>query len=392
MKKELLTLLLIVMSSCIVSCGNDTSTSNSLYEKEVIIVSRATKIEQLIGDFDRQRQEPTSNLTGQRYNLFFTDLGAPFHHKERTYLLFGDTVPSANDPIAYTTDHSPGDGLELHFLQDNVGNYNPITIPGIRLSGFEVPMEGISIDDRMYIYATTDHTQKVTMGRSVVAVSEDDGFSFTYLYDFSSSHFINLSIVKVDLSAWDGFPGSAGEGLVIFGSGKYRQSDVRLAFQPADSIESQSSILFFKGFDHSGMPLWGSLESEADPLFSHPVAGELSVSYNTHLRQWIMLYNADNAIVMRSAHKPWGPWSDAKIIFDPFEDNGYGHFIHVSWEYEKIDSVHDPGRENEWGGVYGPYQFEELASGDSSSTTIYFTMSTWNPYTVVLMKAILGLD
>ena len=46
-------------------------------------------------------------------------------------------------------------------------------------------------------------------------------------------------------------------------------------------------------------------------------------------------------------------------------------------------------RENEWGGEYGPYQFGRLATGDAASTTIYFTMSTWNPYTVVLMKATL---
>jgi hypothetical protein len=31
-----------------------------------------------------------------------------------------------------------------------------------------------------------------------------------------------------------------------------------------------------------------------------------------------------------------------------------------------------------------------LATGNNSSTTIYFTMSTWNPYTVVLMKATLS--
>ena len=42
---------------------------------------------------------------------------------------------------------------------------------------------------------------------------------------------------------------------------------------------------------------------------------------------------------------------------------------------------------------------EELATGravetpqDESQTTIYFTMSTWVPYTVVLMKATLGKD
>jgi hypothetical protein len=63
--------------------------------------------------------------------------------------------------------------------------------------------------------------------------------------------------------------------------------------------------------------------------------------------------------------------------------------MHTNWEFEKCDNIHNPGRENEWGGEYGPYQFEHFAVGDDHSTTIYFTMSTWNPYEVVLMKTIL---
>ncbi len=92
---------------------------------------------------------------------------------------------------------------------------------------------------------------------------------------------------------------------------------------------------------------------------------------------------------MRAADQPWGPWSEPQIIFHPWSDNGYCHFMHTSWEFKKCDSVHDPGRENVWGGEYGPYQFEDFAVGDDSITTIYYTMSTWNPYTVVLMKATL---
>ena len=41
----------------------------------------------------------------------------------------------------------------------------------------------------------------------------------------------------------------------------------------------------------------------------------------------------------------------------------------------------------QWGGEYGAYQFEEMATGAGSTTTICFTLSTWNPYAVVLMKA-----
>ncbi|MDZ7721799.1 MAG: T9SS type A sorting domain-containing protein [candidate division KSB1 bacterium] len=43
-------------------------------------------------------------------------------------------------------------------------------------------------------------------------------------------------------------------------------------------------------------------------------------------------------------------------------------------------------------GEYGPYQFDELATGTDSTTTLYYTLSTWNPYTVMLMKSTLKLS
>jgi hypothetical protein len=104
---------------------------------------------------------------------------------------------------------------------------------------------------------------------------------------------------------------------------------------------------------------------------------------------WILLYNCGNprGINMRTSEYPRGPWSEPQVLFHPWDDNGYCHFLHTSWEFQQCDSIHDNGRQNEWGGEYGPYQFEHFATGDSLSTTIYFTMSTWNPYTVVLMRA-----
>ena len=77
---------------------------------EVTIVARATKIVQLIGDTDRQRGAPTANQTETRYALFGTDLGIPFVHGGRTYVLFGDTVGAGRrngDSIAVTDDTTP---------------------------------------------------------------------------------------------------------------------------------------------------------------------------------------------------------------------------------------------------------------------------------------------
>lgn len=363
---------------------------------QVVVLSPAEKISQLVGDFDNERGEATRNRTGERYQLPRTDLGVPFQHNGRTYILFGDAWNPPDDPIATTTDTTPEDGLALEFLQNEDGTYHPLTIPGVSLGAFEVPTEGTSVDGKMYLYAATDHSEQTVMGRSVVAVSEDDGYTFTYLYDLSTQHFINVSIVETDVSDMSGYPASEGMGLVMFGSGTYRESNVHLAFQPADQIEKPETIRYFAGLDAQDQPQWSTQESDAQALFDQPCVGEFSVTYNPFIERWILLYNCgfedSRGINLRTATQPWGPWSEAQILFDPWADNGYCHFLHVSWAYDNCDTVHDAGRENEWGGEYGPYQFETLAVGDATQTTIYFTLSTWNPYTVVLMKATIGVE
>jgi hypothetical protein len=359
----------------------------------VRIVSRPAKIAQLVGDMDRERGKPTANRTGERYKLFGTDLGVSFRHKDRTWLLFGDTWgPRGGDAIAWTADRSPEKGLNLTFLHDDAGAYSPVIIPGISQGGMEVPMAGVSVRDRMYVYHTTDNSPRAVMGRSVVARSDDDGHTFRYLYDLSKRHFINVSVVKCSASDWSGLPVRRGETLLLFGSGSYRRSDVRLAVQPSRDIESPNSLRYFSGLDSSGRPSWSAREEDAVALFNHPCVGELSVTFNRFLRRWIMLYNGYNprGILLRTAERPWGPWSSPQVLFEPWDDGGYGKFMHVSWQVARLDSVQDPGRDNEWGGEYGPYQFPDFATGKPGETTIYFAMSTWNPYTIVLMKAALS--
>ena len=384
----------IIITSFVLSINDITGVKKSkkiAQPVDVIVASRAVKICQLVGDFDHQKQQSTQNLTNTHYKLESTDLGVPFKYKDRIYLLFGDTNgPKGGDAIAYTTDKNPEDGLELTFLHDKDGIYAPINIPGISQKDFEVPVEGVSVNEKMYIYHTTDHTEKISMGRSVLAVSNnDDEPDFTYLYDFSKKYFINISIVKINLSEFKNFPEDKGEGLIIFGSGIYRQSDVYLAFQPAEKIESKESILYFAGIDTSEMPIWSKNEDDCKPLFHHPCVGELSVSYNRFIKKWIMLYNGNkpSGIILRTADNPWGKWSEPQVVFDPWKDKGYGHFMHIGSGSKQYDKVSDSTRERVSGSEYGPYQFEDLATGNKKSTTIYFTMSTWNPYTVVLMKA-----
>ena len=70
------------------------------------------------------------------------------------------------------------------------------------------------------------------MGRSVLTRCDDQGFIFTYLNDLSSHKFVNVSVQRqqIDQATADRIGLlEAGEMLWIWGSGRYRSSDVYLA-------------------------------------------------------------------------------------------------------------------------------------------------------------------
>ena len=356
------------------------------------------KICQFTGEFDRERQQPTLNRTESRFGVVGTDLGSSFEHGGKIYFLFGDTwgrrrnEGNRDDSIAYSEDTHPEDCLTLQFVMGANGLYLSPQVPGISLRAFEVPTGGFSYNEAMYVFFTTDHSEQRVMGRSILARSTDNAQSFEYLYDVSRDKFINIAPVIINNSDIPGLPMSEGQGLLLWASSTYRESDPYLAYIPLSTVEDRETMRYFSGFDaSSGQPRWSTHESEAVPLFSHPCIGELSVAWNPYLRKWLMLYNCANprGINFRVTDQPWGPWSEAQVLFHPWEDNGYCHFMHVSWDYRNCDSVHDPGREREWGGEYGPYMIPRFTQGDATHTTIYYVMSTWNPYNVVLMKSVL---
>lgn len=363
-----------------------------IYSQEIYYLKGSTrKIEQLVGDYDRQFKKNTNNLTFSNYQIWGTDLGVPFQYKDKTYLLFGD-IPGDigfgvdRDPIAYTTDNNPEDGIDLTFITKSAKLYNPITIPGISQGAFEVPLDGIEVNNKMYIYHTTDH-----MTRSVLARSDDGGLSFKLIEDsISVDHFINISINKVKRSHFPNLPGQWDKVLVALGTGIFRKSAVYMYCQAEDSIEFKESIYYFSGLENQ-MPIWSKNEKDAVPVVDISCGGELSTAYNPLLEKWLILYACDNprGILLRTADNPWGPFGNEQLIFDPWQDNGYCNFIHTNWNYSVCDSVQDPGREYQWGGEYAPYMFKDMSTIKDSLVTIYYTMSTWNPYTVVLMKSTL---
>ena len=67
--------------------------------------------------------------------------------------------------------------------------------------------------------------------------------------------------------------------------------------------------------------------------------------------------------------------------------------MHISSDFKRqSDTLSDPRREKEWGGEYGPYIMSRYTAGTADTCRITFTMSTWNPYQVVVMQSDLTLN
>ncbi len=93
---------------------------------------------------------------------------------------------------------------------------------------------------------------------------------------------------------------------------------------------------------------------------------ELSVQYNEYLDKYVVLYgNGLNNVILRTADTPEGPWSDPVTIATSITYPGlYAPMIHpLSGTGELTD-----------------------AAGDPDLSTLYWNMSIWSNYNVVLMK------
>lgn len=393
-------------------------------------VRQTQRICQLTGEFDRtgwngQGDPPLAfNRTESRFGLRGTDLGVSFEHKNRIFFLFGDTWRLGEDrdshfdwdAIAWCTDTQVNGGLSLTFSKQ------PPVVHNISQGAFEVPLDGFSHRGQMFAFFSTDHRSvgdAELMGRSVLAVSDNDGFDFRPLIGFSNQKFINVSVSlePLDEATAQSLGWHAGTPVLwLWGSGRYRASAPYLAVMQIDRLfdvlggrddvptlpelgQGGELVKYLAGNGQG--PRWSANEWEAVPLFCAGDVGELSCRRNAVFDRYFFTYNTGNprGIVLRHSQTPWGPWSGAILIFDPgwvTQDHpkgiGYGNFMHRSWTVAHDDNVQDDmflsgRRDNEWGGEYGPYQITRFSTGIAGEwCDLHYTMSTWNPYESMLMR------
>ncbi|GAC1392116.1 MAG: hypothetical protein NVSMB46_07000 [Candidatus Saccharimonadales bacterium] len=413
-----------------------TTNKSHQLNQQIVLMSKAKKICQLTGETDQEfnTAHQTINKTASRYGLEGTDNGYSFEHEGKLWFLFGDTIPTPlfngkanshsdlprqanyNDAIATSSSTSANNCIDLNFIPNTNGAYTSprvATSPGqppVTLRTNEVPIAGISEAGKMYVVFSTDNFASNPVGqpskpsgggtRSVMAVSTQPAtLQFKYLYDLSGEP--NGKFTYVAMA--DNNNGYVYVWGTTAGGNNFRHSPVYFARKKVSNIDQAGGMEYFSGLSSAGQPHFESSESSAAPLFKdNPdnCTGELSVQWNKYLEKWVMLYNcADNTpanprgIYMRIASEPWGPWGDPITLFNT--KDGLCKFIHkaITAGEKPCDKLSGRARMDVQGGDYSPYMVERYTTGKHAtsttpaSSTFYYTLSTWNPYEVILMSS-----
>jgi Domain of unknown function (DUF4185) len=327
--------------------------------------------------------------------------------------------------------------------------FAPATVIGptaVKQGFFNVPTGGVSVGEALFAFFWTDHCSdphrlqpvpaeplarpaadrlhdcpetdgRNSIGRGVLARSDDEGRTFSHVVSMPTGFVYATAVNTEPLSE---LPAEQRLGIFIFAVPRYRASVPFLAYAPPRSLADPASWRFFVGREDDDKPKWVTLDAwnrlpgPATPAraarWSPPAAaalfgagaaaeqtvGELSVTWNRPLGMWLMLHGAARGIVARVAPAPWGPWSAAGRILGGDDDLGCRLVMTENGCGDRRD--YWPGKRKNGklvgGGLYAPFvldRYTTAAGGDGAGrkSTLYWLVSTWNPYQVAVMRTTL---
>jgi hypothetical protein len=328
--------------------------------------------------------------------------------------------------------------------------FAPATIigsPPVKQGFFNVPSGGVSDSDSLYAFFWTNHCanpnplrpspddplarpeasrtcpendNRNSVGRGVMARSEDDGRTFSHVVPMPTG-FVYSTAVDPRLAG--DLPEDQRRGIFIFGVPRYRAGVPYLAEAPSETLGNPATWRFFTGRAPDGQPKWvpheewmrGAAVPDArrppgwkppgEPEIFVPATnaghciGEFSITWNRPLGMWLMLYNCPREISARIAPAPWGPWSAPTEILGP----GDGVACRLVMTPEGCGNRRDfwPNKHTNGkfvaGGFYAPYVLNRYTgaaagNGPGRRSTIYWVVSSWNPYEVSVMRTTLQSD
>lgn len=138
-----------------------------------------------------------------------------------------------------------------------------------------------------------------------------------------------------------------GDYIYQYGTPNGRQGSAFVArFRPGDILDL-SRYQYFRGGNS-----WSPNPTDAAPIIGRPVS-EMSVAYNDYLEKFVMLTERAGTVMMRTSPTPVGPWSGERVLISNQQSSG----------------------------LYTPYIHPR-----SSGKNLYFVVSRWDDYNVMLAR------
>lgn len=319
------------------------------------------------------------NRTIQRFAVTGTDLGIMWDNgdpaNQQVLMAFGDTNGYCQIPGKQWR-------YNVLFRTQDRSLANTITVadgvPGNPYSGSPVWRQGISKQVINSINAAPEETGIIPTAGVGFGGKQFMNFMSIKSWDANGAWTTNYSAIAVsgdNGETWGVYPNTVrtpgagnenfqmgaflkpGPGdpyLYTFGTPNGRGGSAFIArVQPA-LIPDLSKYEYWSSGSNSWVP---GNPGAATPVIPGPV-GEMSAQFNTYLKQYLVLYcNGNNDVVMRTAPAPQGPWGPEQML---------------------VSSMQFPG------GIYAPFLHPW-----STGRELYYTLSLWSAYNVMLMHTVL---
>jgi hypothetical protein len=328
------------------------------------------------------------NDTIRRFAITGTDLGIMWDNGDpvnnQVLMAFGDTngycsVPGKQwryNTLFRTQDRALAKTISVpNGVVSNRYSGSPVWAPGlskqiinsIKVAPTEtgiIPTAGISVGRTQYVNYMSirqwDNPGSWTTNYSAIAMSPDNGENWA-IYPGTIRTAAADRVPRVPYVAGnENFQMGAflrpGDGYVYsFGTPPGRGGPAFVARVPQGFVPDLTKYQYWNSDSGSWVP---NNPSAATPVIPAPV-GEMSVQYNTYLKQFLALYTngASNDVVARTAPAPQGPWGPEQLLVR-------------SWDIP--------------GGIYAPYLHPW-----STGKELYFNLSLWSAYNVMVMKTVL---
>ena len=329
------------------------------------------------------------NDTIRRFAVTGTDLGIMWDNGDpinrQVLMAFGDTYgycSARGQQWRYNTLFRSQDGAlsKTISVPDGVASNrysgSPVWAPGlskqiinsIKWAPTEkgiIPTAGISVGSTQYVNFMSirnwDSDGRWTTNFSAIAVSPDNGEHWG-VYPGTVRAPAPDSIARVPyVPGNQNFqqgaflrPGPGDPYLYSFGTPSGRGGPAYVARVPQGFVPDLTKYEYWSSSENRWV---ANNPSAATPVFPGSV-GEMSAQYNTYLKQYLVLYgNGANDVVARTAPAPQGPWGPEQLL---------------------VRSAEIPG------GIYAPFLHPW-----STGKELYFNLSLWSAYNVMLMKTVL---